>query len=454
MKPKLVLPDDDRMILEQRVASGEPHETERARILLCRANGLSQDQTAQIIGCSAKTVWKWTHRYRKQGLRGLTDFSGRGRKPHQTFPAPEDEDQPVIPLKSNQPSLRTVAEAAGVSMMTVSRALNNYPHIHPDLRQRVLKAVTDLRYRPDPELRKLMVQLRKRKVVRKQGVICSIEADTWMDPTYFQGLIKGAKAQAEALGFIWETFPLKSFLKNPRHSSRVLYHRGVEGILLAPAPMNMYQDFEPLNADWNRFSVVSATIGSSSPMFNRVMPDYFRNMVRTCNTLKTKGCLRVGLLLPADMKQYVQDIWVGAYLSFQLSQGRTPLPPLIYRDFNESMKLQKWLKQINPDALVIGSSTATNKFVASMGSSLPEGITLVAATRMDNSCAGVDELPEQIGAMAAEKLGSMIVHNEKGIPKKPTVTMVEGDWEEAGTTSGKTSGKRRNHTSVHSQAPK
>jgi DNA-binding LacI/PurR family transcriptional regulator len=37
--------------------------------------------------------------------------------------------------------LLDVAARAGVSRATASRAFNNYPQVHPDLRRRVLKAI-------------------------------------------------------------------------------------------------------------------------------------------------------------------------------------------------------------------------------------------------------------------------------------------------------------------------
>ncbi len=50
---------------------------------------------------------------------------------------------------SRLPTLLDVAAKAGVSRATVSRVLNKYPHVHPEVRQRVLKATKVLRYRPD-----------------------------------------------------------------------------------------------------------------------------------------------------------------------------------------------------------------------------------------------------------------------------------------------------------------
>ena len=51
--------------------------------------------------------------------------------------------------------IEDVAEAAKVSMKTVSRVLNNEPNVAEDTRRRVEVAVEKLRYRPLPSARVL-----------------------------------------------------------------------------------------------------------------------------------------------------------------------------------------------------------------------------------------------------------------------------------------------------------
>lgn len=52
-------------------------------------------------------------------------------------------------------TIRDVAKAAGVSTATVSAVINDSAYVSPDLRQRVLKAVSDLRYAPSQVARNL-----------------------------------------------------------------------------------------------------------------------------------------------------------------------------------------------------------------------------------------------------------------------------------------------------------
>lgn len=52
-------------------------------------------------------------------------------------------------------SIREVAKRAGVSITTVSKALNNYADVNPDTRQRVLDICRQMDYKPNPSARSL-----------------------------------------------------------------------------------------------------------------------------------------------------------------------------------------------------------------------------------------------------------------------------------------------------------
>ena len=45
-------------------------------------------------------------------------------------------------------SVRAIAERVGVSVSTVSRALNNHPEVHPDTKAKVLEAANKVGYSP------------------------------------------------------------------------------------------------------------------------------------------------------------------------------------------------------------------------------------------------------------------------------------------------------------------
>jgi transposase len=106
----------------------------RAKIILSRAEGNSQQQTADLIGVNRPVVAKWEKRFRQGGIAGLAEARRCGRRPTiaaQTRSAIITEATTPPPGRT-QWSSRTMAKAKGVSPNTVQRlwrANDIKPHI-------------------------------------------------------------------------------------------------------------------------------------------------------------------------------------------------------------------------------------------------------------------------------------------------------------------------------------
>ena len=61
-------------------------------------------------------------------------------------------------VERTRPTLEKVALHAGVSRATVSRVVNGSPSVAPDIRDKVLRAVQELGYVPNPAARSLVTQ--------------------------------------------------------------------------------------------------------------------------------------------------------------------------------------------------------------------------------------------------------------------------------------------------------
>ena len=109
-------------------------EMSRAWIILHRADGLSQEQTARKVGVNRPVVVKWEKRFRISGLGGLAEAARSGRKPS-VPPAVRQQiiDEVTRPLAGyTRWSSRRMAKAKGVSAHTVQRlwrANELKPHI-------------------------------------------------------------------------------------------------------------------------------------------------------------------------------------------------------------------------------------------------------------------------------------------------------------------------------------
>lgn len=137
-RPISVLPLDpeQRKELQRMIArpTAAQRQVRRARIILLRAQGRSQQQTGEIVGVNRPVVVKWEKRFREVGVAGLNEAKRSGRTP-----SIDGRVRREILTEVTQPppgrrrwSTRTMAKAKGVSADTVGRlwrANDLKPHI-------------------------------------------------------------------------------------------------------------------------------------------------------------------------------------------------------------------------------------------------------------------------------------------------------------------------------------
>jgi transposase len=118
-------------------------DVRRASIILARADGLSQEQTAELVGVNRPVVVKWEKRFRDSGIAGLAEARRPGRNPSIDTKIREQIISEVTrpPAGHTQWSSRLMAKAKGVSANTVQRlwrANDLKPHV-----QRTFKVSRD-----------------------------------------------------------------------------------------------------------------------------------------------------------------------------------------------------------------------------------------------------------------------------------------------------------------------
>lgn len=121
-------------------------EHERASIILACASGKRQIDVARELQTTVSKVNRWAQRFGREGMDGLSDEPGRGRKSH--LPAKRIErvigevTRPVAPR--SRWTVRTMARHAGVSKSTVNRIWSSN-EIKPHL-TKIFKLSNDVRF--------------------------------------------------------------------------------------------------------------------------------------------------------------------------------------------------------------------------------------------------------------------------------------------------------------------
>lgn len=330
--------------------------------------------------------------------------------------------------KTPRVTLRTIAASAGVSAMTVSLALRNNPRIPVATRNEIQRLADKLGYCPDPQVAKLMHHLR---LGRQPGFQASLAALTTVqegsETAYVAAIIRAAKKRAEDLGYGFTLFRVQDPPVEQPALQRMLRSRGVEGIVLLPVVTP--RDFSPL-LDWKDFAVVSTTYGVLAPQFHRVVPHQFGNALEICGQLARLGYRRIGLVLPEE-----QDVRVhhgfSAAVTWQSTIGGTEfLRPYIHAGaFPPEDELHDWYDRERPDVIISAGDKQCEMIAKQLDLRVPGAVGFVSANKADRSVfAGIDELPEEIGAAAIEQLAASVQRGEIGKPSVPKVTMIDGVW--------------------------
>ena len=141
---------------------------------------------------------------------------------------------PILSPSHRSLSLEDIAAKAGVSRSTVSRVVNNEPHVSEKTRRKVLAVIDQLGYTPNPAARALVTQRTNVIGVVIPVVPIAVFEDPYYFPTLLQGISKAASARDVAM-LLWLT---QSDEDEERLHKRIVGNRLMDGVILASATMD------------------------------------------------------------------------------------------------------------------------------------------------------------------------------------------------------------------------
>ncbi|WP_366519932.1 LacI family DNA-binding transcriptional regulator [uncultured Croceicoccus sp.] len=125
---------------------------------------------------------------------------------------------------SKRSTIVDVAELAGVSIKTVSRALNDAPHVSTDARERVRAAAAKLDYHPN---------IAAQSLIARRSYLIGLTYER-PSPSYVVELQNGALARLEDSRFRLVVLPFRDVANRPTELGRLLVRAGLDGVVLAP----------------------------------------------------------------------------------------------------------------------------------------------------------------------------------------------------------------------------
>jgi DNA-binding LacI/PurR family transcriptional regulator len=305
------------------------------------------------------------------------------------------------------PTMETIARRLNISKVTVSNAMRGSGRVSEETRARVLKLAEELGYRPNPLVTALMTDLRKKRSGRR----CTLAflnfypgREDWREHPTFVQFYQGAQSRAEELGYKVELHWLGEVGGNDKRMGDILYARGIPGIVLAPLPANALK----IDLDFTRFATVA--IG------------------HTLDKLVELGVRRIGLVIPREDDERVENAWVSGFIAAQLQHGLPAIEPWSEPEFT-AQSVVDWIRK-KKIQVVVGTNIRPITWMEKAGLRVPRDVGFV---HLDWSVekgvlAGIDQCSREIGAAAVDLLIEQLNNNETGIPKRPKTVLIDGCW--------------------------
>ena len=334
---------------------------------------------------------------------------------------------------SQNPSLRAIASAAGVSAMTVSRVLRNAPNISLETCERVLAAVKSLNYKSDPDLARMMHLVRARKGSRERAVIAVIREDISTDlirnaPYHFVP-IEDIRRRAQQHGYHAEEFWIGRDNLTPTRLQKILYAQGIEGVIVSPQSTTL-----PCSElDYTKFASVAFGFAMREPALHICSANLNLGIQKAALELTQRGYQRVGVAVTRWIDLRVQNGYSGGMFFFHKDQpqkSRVPTLLLPHHQIGENFdSFAGWIKEHKPDAVITFESHVP-EWLTKLGLRVPEDIGLVIHdwTHRMNGYAGIDHRRDQLAIAAVDLIATQLLHHESGIPPSPRQILIPPTW--------------------------
>lgn len=322
----------------------------------------------------------------------------------------------------------TLAAKLRLSKMTVSRALRNASGISERTRQRVLAAAKRLNYHPDPSLAVLNLYRHGKRTAPVREKIAFLTnfstPDGWHYASTFVRVFEGARRRGRQLGYEIEPFWLAAPGLTSQRASRILFARGVRGVIVGP----LAKGRTTLSLDWHLFSAVAVGRSLSSPEISTVATNHGYVVELAWREVVHRGYRRIGLAITRGEDVRIAGSLRASFL-LQQEQGELPkLPIFLTPDFSADA-IAAWAKENRPD-IILSSEQTHYDLLASLpcGSSLPRFVHLNVDPSTDQ--AGIDQCHDHVGEHAAALLHLKVIQRETGVPERRDLLLINGAWKE------------------------
>jgi LacI family transcriptional regulator len=333
-----------------------------------------------------------------------------------------------MPAAGNRPSLKLLAQECGLSVAAISMALRGHPRVSAATRARVTALAERRGYHTNPLLRSVMSHVRsatsRRSWINIAFVWIEATPRTVRSDPFQAQTIASVSKRADQLGLRLEQFYLSEPGMTPGRLEKILLTRGIAGIIFSPSSHipNVHLPF-----DWTQFAVV--VIGNTpwTPEFHRAAHHHYQGMRTALVEVERLGYRRPGAVLMQNLNERARRTPEAAFLTHHPLRDQASQLIFLITGPRATSDFRRWLTRARPDCLLFpffegftpdlgGIHLATHHPHAALDIFVAEGI------------AGMHQDFEAIGGNAVDLLMTQLLHNDRGIPRRPKIVLAEGNW--------------------------
>lgn len=335
--------------------------------------------------------------------------------------------------------MKDIAAVAEVHPTTVSMALRGHHRIPERTRQRIKKIAKNMDYRPDPALASLMAYRLNSKNRKIQSELAWIDIAEDREYQRKNQIIteyhKGARARAAELGYNLERFEGHPDYMPAKRLNKILKERGIQGVLIAPLQTDYPDAVRTIDLHWNDFSCITFGYSLRAPEIHRVSSNFYQFVYTILRTGLERGFQRPGLVLNNYHNARIAYLWEAAYQTYgrRMFPG-TLCPPFLFDLARVPEKeFRRWFQQHKPDMLIGHPKYGLPRLVQKLEYDVPEDVAIAYLGNNRDGAAGINRNDDYLGEIAVDRLVGMVQQYRKGVPNRPTVTLIDGIWEEGWT---------------------
>jgi DNA-binding LacI/PurR family transcriptional regulator len=336
-------------------------------------------------------------------------------------------------------TLADIAKVCGCSAMAVSLALRNHTSVSKKRRTEIRAVAKRLNYSPDPTLSALAAYRQAHYPKPAATPIAWVSnypsRNFWIQPNHFVNhYFQGATQRAKEIGYHLEHFWLGEPGMTPQRLSKILYSRGISGILLTP----QHRAFAHLNLDWDKFCAVTFGYSLARPRLHMTTSNQYRSMGMVMRKLRSLGYRRIGfMLLSIHDKRVIHNFYAAYLMELLRVPAKLQIPAFFVPESSQNTeeKKLKWFRAYRPEVVITSNGGGLDEILRSEGLRCPEDVGLVSLGTSDRRAnetgrifSGTDENTEATGVAAMDLLVTLMHRNERGIPATPRTVLIDSKW--------------------------